>query len=503
MIDEIKNIDILIRARYPLIYIVSSEEQRVIKTIASLTKAQTWVWSCVSGIVPHDKLGEVSDATKDPMAVLRFINNNNENGIFILCDFHQFLDSTQSYDIIRFLKEMNTSLKKVTKNVIILSPVLKIPVELEKEINVVDFPLPNKEEIIDIYDEIANAFKNNPKIKLNGNKEFIIKALQGLNTSEIENVLYKSIIKDKCFSLDTIIAEKKQVIRKTGILEYYHTTDGIDDVGGYDVVKRWMVQRKGAFTDDARAFGLPYPKGVLLYGVQGCGKSLCCKVISNIWKFPLLRLDMGAVMGGIVGESEGNIRRVIRLAEAIAPCILWVDEVEKAFSGIKSSNQSDSGTTARVFASFITWLQEKISPVFVIATANDINALPPEFMRKGRFDDIFFIDLPNPNEREEIFTIHIKKRNRDITKFDIPSLARQSGGFSGAEIESAVISALFDAYDDHSQLNDDYIFTNLHNTVPLSKTMEEKITYMREWARSRARPATSNVKESISRGVEL
>ena len=408
LIEEIKDIDVLVRARYPLIYVVSSEEHRVIDSIAKISKNPVYVWSCVAGMRTFEKMDEVSENTKDPMNVLRFINNSKEAGLFILCDFHTFLIE-QNYDIIRFLKELNAKFKNVAKNIVILSPILKIPVELEKEISIVDFPLPDESEISNIYDNIANSFRNKPQVKLNGNKEFIVKALRGLNISEIENVLYKSIIKDKCFSLDTIINEKRQIIRKTGILEYYHSSENIGDVGGMDILKHWIVQRKSAFSDSAREYGLPYPKGVLLLGVQGCGKSLSCKVISNIWKFPLLRLDMGSVFGGIVGESEGNIRKAIKLAEAVAPSILWIDEVEKGFSGTKSSNQSDAGTTSRVFGTFLTWLQEKTEPVFVVATANDVSALPPEFLRKGRFDDIFFIDLPNSDERAEIFNIHINK----------------------------------------------------------------------------------------------
>ncbi len=498
----LREIDLLIRARYPLIYVVSSEEQRIINSIAKISKNQVFVWSCVSGIRSFDKLNEVSDATKDPLSVLRFINNTSEAGVFILCDFHTFL-TEQNYDVVRFLKELNSKFKKVIKNIIILSPILNIPKELEKDINIVDFPLPNESEIATVYDNIADTFKNNPKVEINGSKEYIVKALAGLSIIEIENVLHKSIVKDRCFSLDTIIAEKSQIIRKTGILEYYHSSEAIGDVGGLDILKQWIVQRKSAFSNGAKKYGLPYPKGVLLLGVQGCGKSLSCKVISNIWKFPLLRLDMGSVFGGIVGESESNIRKAIQLAEAVSPSILWIDEVEKGFSGTQSSGHSDGGTTSRVFGTFLTWLQEKKKPVFVVATANDITALPPEFLRKGRFDDIFFIDLPNAEERSEIFKIHLSKRNWDVDNFDIDNLVKFSRDFSGAEIESAVISAMYESFDSGIELEDSYIISALEQTVPLSKTMQEVINGMRDWAKNRARPATSNTIIDIKRGIEL
>lgn len=502
MIEEIKDIQVLIRARYPLIYVVSSEEQRVIRAIAETTKKQVWVWSCVSGINPYGELGEVSESTKDPLTALRFINNTNDAGIFILCDFHTFLDE-RYYSIIRYLKELNIKFKKIAKNIIILSPILQIPIELDKEISVVDFPLPNQDAILDIYEEVVSDVSKNPQVKINGNKEYIVRALMGLNTSEIRNVLYKSIIKHKCFSLDTIIAEKRQIIRKTGVLEYYHSLENIKNIGGNDIIKKWIIQRKSAFSDSAKEFGLPNPKGVLLLGVSGCGKSLICKTVANIWSFPLLRLDMAKIFEGIVGSSERNMTQALNLAKAISPCILWVDEIEKALSGVGSSNVSDAGTTSRVFGTFLTWLQEKEEPVFVVATANDVSALPPELLRKGRFDEIFFIDLPNSEERGEIFSIHIKKRDRKPLDFDLEALVKASRDFSGAEIESAIISGMFDAFDEKTELNTQFILDNLKVTVPLSKTMEEKITKMRDWAKNRARPTTSQANESLIRGIEL
>lgn len=503
MIEEINDIDILIRARYPLIYVVSSEEHRVIDAIAKISKNQVWVWSCVSGINPYDKLGEVAESTKDPLTALRFINNIKDVGIFILCDFHPFLDE-RYYDVIRYLKELNVKFKNVAKNIIILSPILSIPTELEKEISVVDFPLPSKDVISEIYDEIVDTLVKNPNMELkSSNKEYIIRALMGLNNNEIKNVLYKSAIKNRCFSLDTIIAEKQQIIRKSGVLEYYHSLESMNDIGGNDIIKDWIIQRKSAFSDDAKRFGLPNPKGVLLLGVSGCGKSLICKIVANIWGFPLLRLDMAKIFEGIVGSSERNMSQALRLAKAIAPCILWVDEIEKALSGVGSSNVSDAGTTSRVFGTFLTWLQEKTEPVFVVATANDVSALPPELLRKGRFDEIFFIDLPNSEERAEIFSIHIKKRGRKPLNFDLEALVKASRDFSGAEIESAIISGMFDAFDEKTELNTQFILNNLKVTVPLSKTMEEKITSMRDWAKNRARPTTSQTNQSITRGIEL
>jgi len=514
MIEELKQVDILIRAIYPIIYIVSSEEQRVINLLKKQTKKEKTIykWSETSGfrIVDDRKVFE-NDGEGDPLDALKFILENKENAIFILLDFHVFLNEG-NHEIIRFMRETSESLKKSKKSLILISPVLTIPLELEKDITIIDFPLPNQEEIEEILMRIHNQVLGQKKIKVRLSEEQaekIIKTLAGLTQNEIENVLYKSLVEKKDYSLDIIINEKEQIIRKTGILEYYHTQEDIDDVGGLTYLKDWIIKRKHAFKDKARDFGLPYPKGLLLIGIQGCGKSLCCKVIANIWNFPLLRLDVGAIFQGIVGSSESNIRKVIKLAESISPCILWIDEIEKGFAGVQSSSISDAGTTARVFGTFLTWMQEKTAPVFVVATANRVNILPPEFLRKGRFDEIFFIDLPNQQERREIFTIHLNKRNRNPSSFNLDLLVNQSMKFSGAEIESAVISALYDAYDDRltnesKNLEDRHILKNLEILVPLAIFMKEQIEAMRGWAKKRTRPASKseNILNKTSRPIE-
>jgi SpoVK/Ycf46/Vps4 family AAA+-type ATPase len=258
-----------------------------------------------------------------------------------------------------------------------------------------------------------------------------------------------------------------------------------------DILKDWMRKRTAAFGQKARDFGLPAPKGILLLGVQGCGKSLCCKAVASQWKLPLLRMDVGKIFSGIVGSSEENMRRAIRMAESIAPCVLWLDELEKGFAGTQSSPFSDGGTTSRVFASFVTWLQEKTAPVMVVATANDISQLPPELMRKGRFDEIFFVDLPAEDERDEIFEIHLRKRKRDPARFDLKLLAAESAGYSGAEIEQAIIAALYDAFDAGRDIETEDVVRSTRQSVPLSRTMKEQIAMLREWAASRARPAST------------
>jgi SpoVK/Ycf46/Vps4 family AAA+-type ATPase len=257
------------------------------------------------------------------------------------------------------------------------------------------------------------------------------------------------------------------------------------------VLKDWLVKRSAAFTAEARAFGLPAPKGVLLLGVQGCGKSLCAKAVASQWRLPLLRFDMGRMFGSLVGSSEENVRRAIAVAESVAPAILWVDEIDKAFAGAQGSGASDGGTTARVFGTFLTWLSEKTAPVFVVATANDISQLPPELMRKGRLDEIFFVDLPAEAERAEIFRVHLAKRGRDPEAFDLATLATAATEFSGAEIEEAINSALYEAFSDAGELTTDHILGAIRETVPLARTMDEQISRLRAWADGRARNAST------------
>ncbi|HEY3997805.1 MAG TPA: AAA family ATPase, partial [Candidatus Xenobia bacterium] len=286
-----------------------------------------------------------------------------------------------------------------------------------------------------------------------------------------------------------ILAEKKRVIRKSGILEYYEAQENLAQVGGLESLKEWLRKRSVAFTDEARSFGLPPPRGVLLLGVQGCGKSLCAKAISQVWNLPLLRLDVGRIFSGLVGSSEENMRRAIATAESVAPAILWIDEIEKALAGTGGA-ESDGGTLSRVFGAFLTWLQEKTAPVFVIATANHIQNLPPELMRKGRLDEIFYVDLPNPEERAEIFRIHMRRRHRSPESVDIERLASATEGFSGSEIEQAVVAALYEAFDQGRDLVTTDVEKAVASSVPLSRTMKEEIDKLRCWAADRARPAS-------------
>jgi SpoVK/Ycf46/Vps4 family AAA+-type ATPase len=394
------------------------------------------------------------------------------------------------------LRDLSDRLRATYNSVILLSPTAEIPVELEKDISIIDFPLPSREHIRDLLQSIARDIKGNSRLRVdleNGGEEAIVNAAVGLTLNEAENVFAKTLVSAGRLSAQEapiVYLEKKQIIRKTGLLEYIEAREEIQDVGGLDQLKHWVSQRRQAFGAKARQFGLPAPKGVLILGVQGCGKSMCAKAVPSLWQLPLLRLDMGQLFGSLVGSSEHNVRRAIQLAESVAPVILWIDEIDKGFSGLDSSSFSDAGTTSRVFGTILTWLQEKSSSVFVIATANNVEALPPELLRKGRFDEIFFVDLPTLEERVSIFRIHIERRRRKAERFDLKALAVAAEGFSGSEIEQAVIAALFHAFTEKTDIETPHIMRAIRETVPLSRLMDKEIQKRRDWAKGRTRPAT-------------
>jgi len=493
-----QELETLIRARYPLIYVVSWEEKRVeeaLRAISSSRGKRMFVWTVTQGLVSSPTGRD--NQTRSPMAALDVIEASNDPAIFVLKDFHAFITDTE---ITRRLRDLTYSLKTTYKTLIILGPTLKLPPELEKEVTVVDYALPTSADLDRLLENIIQSVRNNTAINVNltpDEREHILEAALGLTANEAENVFARSLVEKRKFDVDVILTEKEQIIRKSGMLEYFRVDEGMADVGGLDILKDWVRKRTQAFGQRARDFGLPAPRGILLLGVQGCGKSLSCKAVAANWRLPLLRLDVGKIFGGIVGQSEENMRRAIRMSESIAPTILWLDELEKGFSGTQSSGISDGGTTARVFASFITWLQEKTAPVFVVATANRIEDLPPELLRKGRFDEIFFVDLPSEEERCEIFNIHIRKRGRKPEDFDVKALGAASVGYSGAEIEQVIVGALYDAFDDAERaITTEDLIRNIHASVPLSRTMKEQIDDLRFWASTRARNASTPAAEA-------
>lgn len=500
----------LFRARFPYIYITTWEEDRAISTIKKLAKSEkliriprdVYVWTQTNGFVLD---GQKIDGTNSPDRAIDFINESSKNAIFIMCDFHVYFGvkgRQVDYNVVRHLRDIIPELKtsKFRKNVIFLASELLIPETMQKEISIVDMPLPTLEEIKAKLDKMISQNKQIDTTNLDeSGKEKLCKAAMGLTLQEAENAFALAMVNDGKIDgqdLSVILSEKMQVIKKTGILEFINTDIKITDVGGLENLKSWLTKRNNSWSESAKKYCLPAPKGVLITGVPGCGKSLTAKAMSAAWQLPLLKLDFGKIFSGIVGSSEENMRKAIKTAEAVAPSILWVDEIEKSLSGLNSNG--DSGTSSRIFGTFLTWMQEKTAPVFVIATANNINSLPAELLRKGRFDEIFFVDLPTQREREEIFKLHFSKRLKDkevASKLELNSelykqLAQMTEGFVGAEIEQVVISSLYEAFFNNRPLELSDITNTIKNVVPLSVTQKEQILALRQWANIRAVAAT-------------
>ncbi|MBX3119774.1 MAG: AAA family ATPase [Fimbriimonadaceae bacterium] len=494
--DPIAEIDVLVRAKYPILYLVSWEERRVEESLRAMCQKldrTLYTWSITSGTkpnVPRTSGPKAPSQLPAELESLALIHEAPERSVFLLRDFHPYMKDSR---VIRLLRDLALRLRDRTITIILLSPVINLPTELEKDVNVVEFGLPSREQIEESLDKVIAAVVGDGKIDTKmepEDRELLIKSAQGLTLDEIENVFARSFVEKRKFDVSVILEEKKQIVRKSGLLEYYPAENRLKDVGGMEILKEWLEERKASFTDKAKEFGIPVPKGILILGVQGCGKSLLAKAVAAHWSLPMLKMDVGRIFGSLVGQSEDNMRRAVRIAESVAPCVLWMDEIEKGFAGMSGSGVSDSGTTARVFATFLTWMQEKTKPVFLIATANDVSKLPPEMLRKGRFDDIFFVDLPDKQERKEIFSIHISKRKRDPAKFDLEELAKVTKGYSGAEIEQIVSGSLYPAFEAGRDLTQDDLLKESKTIVPLSVMMREEIEDLREWAQMRTRPAS-------------
>jgi hypothetical protein len=485
---------LLLRARYPLIYIPTYEEERVEAAIreeaANQGNRAVYTWDFVDGYQ-----GNPNDAgfgRRNPLQALEFVEklSASASAVLILRDYHRFLEDVA---IARKLRNLARLLKSQPKNIVLLSPRIAIPDDLTEVLTVLEFPLPAAPEIKAEIERLLIATGGNSlSAKV---LDDLVRSCQGLSMERIRRVLARAIATHgelQPEDVDLVLEEKRQTIRQTQILDFYPATEQISDIGGLDNLKDWLLRRGGSFTEKARQYGLPHPRGLMLVGIQGTGKSLTAKAIAHHWHLPILRLDVGRLFGGLVGESESRTRQMIQVAEALAPCILWIDEIDKAFSGLGS--RGDAGTTSRVFGTFITWLAEKSSPVFVVATANDIQALPPEMLRKGRFDEIFFVGLPTQEERKAIFNVHLSRlRPHNLKSYEIDRLAYETPDFSGAEIEQTLVEAMHIGFSQNRDFATDDILEAASQIIPLARTAVEQIQKLQEWAASgRARLASKH-----------
>ncbi|MGB7439523.1 MAG: AAA family ATPase [Coleofasciculaceae cyanobacterium] len=474
--------ELLLRARYPLIYIPTPEEERVEAAIAQSAKhlgnRAVYIWDFVDGYQGNPNNSELG--RRNPLQALEFVENTADNtgAIFVLRDFHRFLEDIS---VARKLKNLSRRLKSQAKNIVIVTPQIAIPSDLAEVLTVLEFPLPEASEIKGEIERLLGAMGQSLSNQV---IDELVRSCQGLSLERIRRVIGRAIAthgKIQPEDVELILEEKRQSIRQTQILEFYPTTEKISDIGGLDNLKDWLLRRGSAFSESARQYGLPHPRGLLLVGIQGTGKSLTAKAIANHWHLPLLRLDVGRLFGGLVGESESRTRQMIQLSEALAPCILWIDEIDKAFSGADS--KGDAGTSSRVFGTFITWLAEKKSPVFVVATANNIKTLPAEMLRKGRFDEIFFVGLPSQTERCAIFELHLSRlRPHNLKSYDLERLAYETPDFSGAEIEQTLIEAMHIGFSQNRDFATDDILEAASQIIPLARTAVEEIQFLQEWA---------------------
>ena len=483
---------LLLKARYPIIYINTLEEDRVEYVIRKHIKTNlnrsVYSWDFVDGYTNNPN--NEGFAKRNPLQALELVERltSETPALFLLKDFNRFLTDIS---ISRKLKNVSRILKLQPKTIIIVASELEIPRELQDLVTVLQFHLPIESEI----NQELNRLINSLNIKIDANLfESLTRACQELSLERIRRVLSKIIVTHKTInesSIAILLNEKKQIISQTEILEYWSVNEKITNIGGVNNLKEWLRKRKTSFGIQASNYGLPTPRGLLLVGIQGTGKSLTAKAIATEWQLPLLKLDVGKLFGGIVGESESRLRQMINVAETLAPCILWIDEIDKAFSN--NDNKGDSGTSNRVLATFISWLSEKTKPVFVVATANNVDVLPLEIIRKGRFDEIFFLDLPKKEEREQIFKIHLQEFRPNTWKsFDYSKLAQLSESFSGAEIRQSIIEGMYHAFYEKREFTTDDICLALNELIPLAQLENNQTLKLQNWAASgRIRLASS------------
>jgi AAA+ superfamily predicted ATPase len=496
-------LDTYLRARFSLIVISTIEEPRAIDAIADVcrsTSKECYVWDLSAGfkVIVGSQVVEGAD----PITALAAISKANDKpAVFILKDFHEFWKDPR---VKRTLRNVAQDLRQTRKSIVVVTPATDLPRELQDEGVQMDFALPNVNEISSVLDVLAKT----PGLRVDltqAGREKLVQAAVGLSHLQAQRAFSQAIVGNGILDdrdIDVVTAEKKMIIRDSEALEFFTATEHPDDVGGLEVLKNWLKMRERAFTDEARTYGLPSPKGVALIGIPGTGKSLTAKMISSAWRLPLLRLDVGSLFGSLVGESEERVRKALRLAEAIAPCVMWIDELEKSLA----QGGLDGGTSQRVFGAILTWMQDKNAPVFVVATANDVSLLPPELLRRGRFDEVFFLDLPTQDERREIFSVHLGKRKRIPEEYQLDRLASESAGYVGAEIEQAVIDAMYIAFNDGPrEFTTDDISRSIARLVPLSRSQRESIENLRNWLREgRAQSASyQEVADASSHFVPL
>lgn len=488
--QDAHDLGLILDSQVPLVAIQSYEEKRVLDLLMQVTNKRSLpmqVWSMTEGLRSMGfAMGEPDGANlQDPETALNAIKNTTCKGVFVLCDFHPFLNGDHP-KLVRLLKDIILQYDHINRTIVLLSYAVEPPPELRRQCATFELSVPSEEQILSIIREEAQSWStmnNNQRVKTDKNTlDKIVVNLRGLSQSEVRRLARGLIFDDGAISeedLPEINRGKFQLMDMEGVLSYEYSTEHFSNVGGLHNLKEWLSQRQQAFLSPDVMSDIP--KGILLLGVQGSGKSLAAKSVAGLWGLPLLRLDFGALYNKFYGESEKNLREALKLAELMSPCVMWFDEIEKGVA--KQGN--DDGTSQRVLGALLTWMAERKKPVFIVATSNDISRLPPELIRKGRLDEIFFVDLPDFKTREDIFAIHLVKRKKDTAEFDVALLAEAADGFSGAEIEQVIVAALYTAMAQDKPLNTASLLHEIARTRPIAVVMAEEISALREWAKDR------------------
>ncbi len=479
---------------------VLAQSARTIRTSLSPTSGEADRLSrAMMGAISADPSAATSGNamynTREPAQALANMESMTVEAVFILKDFHRHMDDPI---VVRRLRDVGQKFSANRRTVILTAPELTVPAELAKLVEYFDLPLPDRDRLHEIIKETFTRLSKTYTLKLQLDApgvDAMAANLRGLTEEEADRAVSQALVTRYALCPETItdvLDAKKHLLRRSGMLEFVEASDSLSSVGGLENLKHWLAQRRGAWEDSAREFGLEPPRGMIVLGVQGCGKSLCARAVAGEWKLPLVKFDTSAVYDKYIGETEKRIRKVFQVAEGLAPCVLWIDELEKVFAGSgPDSASADAGVSSRLLASFLSWMQDRKSPVFVAATCNNVTVLPPELIRKGRFDELFFVDLPNQSERKQIVSIQLAKRKRNPGEFDLDKVAAAANGYSGAEIDAAVQGALYAAYSEKKPLTTQSLIDALKQTIPLSTTRAEEVEALREWARTRAVPASA------------
>lgn len=525
MADVLDRLKVLINSSTPIVVMETVEEMRavtLVRTACLELNVAVFEWTIADGLVRSGSSAPVLPAaalqmrinaarhaadpdaressqaavynTEDPVQALANLEAMTLEAVFVLKDFHRHMDSPV---VVRRLRDVGQKFAANRRTVVLTAPSIEMPPELASLVEYLELPLPDQQRLRQIMEETFQRLGKTYTLRINlgaAGLDSVANNLRGLTEEEAERAISQTLVARQAICPETItdvLEAKKHLLRHSGMLDFIEVTESMTNVGGLENLKRWLSQRRGAWEDGARAFGLEPPRGMIILGVQGCGKSLCARAVAGEWKLPLVKFDTAAVYDKYIGETEKRIRKVFQIAESLAPCVLWIDELEKVFAGSgPDSASADAGVSSRLLASFLSWMQDRKAPVFVAATCNNVRALPPELIRKGRFDELFFVDLPNQAERKQIFSIQLAKRKRNPAAFDLEGVAAAGQGFSGAEIDAAVATAMYTAYSEKRDLTTQGLEDALKSSIPLSITRAEAIRSLREWARDRAVPAS-------------